>query len=59
VLPIFHMKAHCENCRTLRDMDYPTSTLDDGAFTIGGRCSYCGGHVEQKKKILLTELVWA
>jgi len=50
------MKAHCEHCRTLREMDYPTSVLNDGLFTIGGVCSVCGSHLEQKKKILLADL---
>jgi hypothetical protein len=52
------MKAHCERCGTLREMDYPASTLNDGAFTIEGTCSACGTHLEQKKKVLLSEMVW-
>jgi hypothetical protein len=47
------MKAFCANCRVLRDMNYPTSILDDGGFIISGRCAACEGYLEQKKKFVV------
>jgi RNA polymerase-binding transcription factor DksA len=47
------MKARCANCRALRDIDYPISRLDWGAFTIAGKCAVCGGYLEQKRRVVV------
>ena len=47
------MKANCANCRALRDIDYPISSLEEGAFIISGTCAACGGHLEQKRRVVL------
>jgi hypothetical protein len=47
------MKAHCAGCRALRDIDYPISRLEGGAFMIAGKCAVCGGYLEQKRRVVL------
>lgn len=47
------MKAYCESCGSLRNIDYPRSTLEDGAFVISGTCEVCGTPVEQKRRVIL------
>lgn len=47
------MRAYCPNCGTIREILFPRSTLEGGKFTISGKCRVCGGHLEQKKRIVL------
>jgi RNA polymerase-binding transcription factor DksA len=47
------MKATCARCGALREMNYPTSRLEEGGFVISGKCAVCDGYLEQKRRVVL------
>jgi RNA polymerase-binding transcription factor DksA len=47
------MKARCTICRAIRDIDFPTSSLEEGTFVISGTCAVCGSYLEQRRRVVL------